>query len=109
MYVAPRLRAAGRVLALLLDMLAVGCATLFYDGAVAAIVFGIEFARYSKSASTLSEAAGVVVAIGLAVGALGVGGLLLRKKYHRALAVLIGLLPLALFAQLVQALATGHH
>jgi hypothetical protein len=87
-------------------MLAVGCATLFYDGAVAAIVFGIEFAHYSKSAGAISETARIVVVTGLVAGVVGAGSLLLRKKHHRALALLVGLLPLALFAQLVQAFAT---
>lgn len=108
-YLAPRFRAVERALGLLIDMLAVGCATLFYDGAVVAIVFGIEFARYSKSDSALSESAGIVVIIGLVGGALGAGYFLLNRKYHRALAVLVGLLPLALFAQLVHTLAAGQH
>ena len=91
----PRVRLVGRVLAVLLDMLMAGCLTLFYDGAVVAILFGIEFTHYSKNGSRPSEAS-VVFNTALVVGGLAVVGLLLRKKYFRALAVLLGLLPLTL-------------
>lgn len=108
MHPAPHFRTIWHVAAVVIDMLAVGCATLFYDGVVAAVVFGIEFARDSKSADKPSETVGVVVTMGLVVGGLAAGSLLLNRKYYRALAVLVGLLPLALLAQLVHSLSKGH-
>jgi hypothetical protein len=89
-------------------MLAVGCLTLFYDVVVVATVFWVEVTYYDKSAHNTSETLGVMVIMGLVVGALVAGSMLLNRKYHWALAVLVGLLPLALLAQLVYSSAKGH-
>ncbi len=97
----PRLQPWGRVLALLIDMLAVGCLTLFYDGLIGAVVLWIEAIHYSKSSTHIFKATGLALGAGLAVGGLAVIGLLLSKMYLRALAVLLGLLPLVLVTQLV--------
>ena len=104
----PRLRPLGRVLVLVVDMLAVGCLTLFYDVVVVATVFWVEGTYYDKSAHNPSETLCVMVIMGLVVGAFVAGSLLLNKKYYRALAVLVGLIPLALLAQFVHALSKGH-
>ena len=82
-------------------MLAVSCVALFYDGLVGAMVFWIEAIHYGKSSPHLSDATGLVLGAGLVVGGLAVIGLLLCKMHLRALAVFLGLLPLALVTQLV--------
>jgi hypothetical protein len=96
-----RLHTVGRVLAVVVDMLLIGWLTLCYDAAVAILCISITFLHNGLHNNQKVEATSIGLVMGILVGILAVIGLLLWKKYWRALAVLLGLLPLVFFTQLM--------
>jgi hypothetical protein len=90
--------AIGTTFAVAIDMLAMASLTLFYDGLVATAIFATEFLHYSKSGSNQLLPESIAIGwLGIGVGLLGTVFLIARKKYCRAGAAVLGLVPLVFF------------